>query len=126
VTAAALAALVVDAALLPVLSARFGPLGVAAAQAAGFVVAAGVLTLLAARATALPWRDLALAAAATATMTAALWPLRALPPGLVQLTVSAAAGVGIYGALALAFDIAGARALATRLRRHRFRSVPAE
>jgi O-antigen/teichoic acid export membrane protein len=126
VTAAAVAALVVDAALLPVLSARFGPLGVAAAQAGGFLVAAGVLTVLAARATTLPWRDLALAAAATAAMTAALWRLRALPPGLVQLTVTAAAGVGIYGALALAFDIAGARAMAARLRRHRFRSVPAE
>jgi O-antigen/teichoic acid export membrane protein len=126
VTAAALAALVVDAGLLPVLTARFGPLGVAAAQAGGFVVASLVLTLLAARTTALPWRDLALAAAATIAMTTALWPLRALPPGIAQLSLTAAAGVGIYGALALAFDIAGARAIAARLRMRRVRSAPAE
>jgi O-antigen/teichoic acid export membrane protein len=119
VTAAALVALVVNAGLLPVLAARFGPLGVAAAQAGGFVVAALVLVALAARTTALPWRDLALAAVATAAMTAALWPLRALPPGIAQLTVTTAAGVGIYGVLALVFDIAGARALAARLRTRR-------
>ena len=119
VTAAALVALVVNAGLLPVLAARFGPLGGAAAQAGGFVVAALVLVALAARTTALPWRDLALAAVATAVMTAALWPLRALPPGMAQLAVTTAAGVGIYGVLALIFDIAGARALAARLRTRR-------
>lgn len=126
VTAAALAALVVDAGLVPVLAARFGPLGVAAAQAGGFVVAALVLTLLASRATRLPWRDLALAAVATAVMTAALWPLRALPTGIGQLALMAAAGGSIYAALALAFDIAGARTLAARLRRPALRSAPAE
>jgi hypothetical protein len=59
-------------------------------------------------------------------MTSALWPLRALPPGLVQLAVTTAAGAGIYGALALALDIAGARAIAARLRIRRVRSAPAE
>lgn len=126
VTAAALAALVVNAGLLPVLTARLGPLGVAAAQAGGFIVAVAVLTLLAARATALPWREIALAGLATAVMTAALWPLRALPPGIAQLTVTAGAGAALYGALALAFDLAGARSLVAGLRSRGLRSAPAE
>jgi O-antigen/teichoic acid export membrane protein len=126
VTAAALAALVADAALLPVLTARFGPLGVAAAQAGGFVAGAVVLGVLALRAARLPWRDLALAAAATAVMAGALWPLRALHPGVGALATQVVLGAAVYAALALAFDIAGARALLAGLRRSRLRQAPAE
>ncbi len=65
-------------------------------------------------------RDILGALAATGAMVAAGLPLRALPPGAPTLALQLAAGAGLYGALAFAFDIAGLRgviALAFPLKR---------
>ena len=47
--------------------------------------------------------------AATAAMVAAVLPLRAMEPGLGALLIQILCGASVYGALVLAFDIAGLR-----------------
>lgn len=116
VIAAASVALVVDGAGLLLWPGLSGSSGFAALQlaafGAGLVVLGGVAVRAGAR---LPWRDLGLACAASGLMTLVLWPLRgasgAIPTLLVQVTL----GIAVYGALALAFDIAGSRTVAARL-----------
>lgn len=62
-------------------------------------------------------RDFLAIAVALAGMCAALWPLRGLPPGAATLLAQIAVGVAVYGALALALDVAGLRGpLIDRLR----------
>ncbi len=62
-------------------------------------------------------RDFFAIALALAGMCAALWMLRGLAPSLLTLTAQIATGVCVYGALAMALDVAGLRAPAlARLR----------
>ena len=56
-----------------------------------------------------PPRDVAAAAAATLGMTAALLPLRDMPPGILTLLLQVSLGAAVYGALTFAFDTAGLR-----------------
>jgi hypothetical protein len=73
----------------------------------------------------MPWRDLALAAAATAAMTLALWPLRGLDP-VLRLPILGALGVAIYAGSSRPFDLAGLRTLAqARLAKRRAVAAPA-
>ncbi len=66
-------------------------------------------------------RDIVGALAATGAMIATGLPLRALPPGALTLALQLAAGAGLYGALAFAFDVAGLRGLITQARASRRR-----
>ena len=56
-------------------------------------------------------RDLAATAAATLAMAVILLPLRGRPPSALVLASQILAGVSVYGALAMLFDIAGLRGL---------------
>ena len=56
-------------------------------------------------------RDLAATVLATLAMAAALLPLRMRAPGIFVLAAQVVAGIGVYGALVMAFDIAGLRAV---------------
>ena len=117
-----------DAALMLVLPGLMGPTGAAAAQLGAMLAALGVVAILALRLTRadFPWRDLALAALATAAMTLALLPLRALEPVLALLALGGL-GAAIYGGFVAAFDIAGLRSLAqARWQRRRALAAPAE
>ena len=86
----------------------------ALAQCGAYLAALAATLVFAARAKPVwpPFWDMFAAAAATVVMALALSPLRAMTPGLGALLVQVAAGVSIYGALALLFDIAGLRAMA--------------
>ncbi|HEX8165606.1 MAG TPA: polysaccharide biosynthesis C-terminal domain-containing protein [Beijerinckiaceae bacterium] len=126
---AAFAGLALNAALLPLLLPAFGPVGVALAQLSGLVAGSVLLAGLAVRSGGLrlPWRDLLLAAGATAAMIAILLPLRAVHPPALGLALMAALGIATYGALAYALDIASARTLLrSRLERMRPMRAPAE
>ena len=117
VIAAAAIAVAVDLALVLLWPGLAGPEGFAMAQLAGVglgCVALGAAAM--ASGAALPWRDLARAAAATAVMVAAVWPLRHLASPAVTLAIQVALGAVVFGALALALDIAGGRGFASRLR----------
>jgi len=59
-------------------------------------------------------RDIAASLLVTGAMLAALAPLRARAPGLATLIEQVLLGVGVYGALALLFDLGGLRALLAR------------
>jgi O-antigen/teichoic acid export membrane protein len=129
VVLAALAALVINAALVAALPRIMGPLGVAVAQLGGLAVALLLFAALALRVGGVrpPWRDLALAVVATAGMSAALLPLRAIGPPELALPAMTAAGLALYAALGYALDIAGCRALLrARLDRGRPIAAPAE
>ena len=112
VVAAAAIGLAVDGVGLAVLPGLAGPIGVAWAQTLGLGASVAILSL---RALAgpdrlvLPWRDLALAAAASLAMLLALTPFRALAPAYA-LPVCVGIGGGLYAGLVWAFDIAGLRA----------------
>lgn len=109
VVAAAAVALAVDVVAVTVWPRLPGPEGFAVAQLAGFAAGLVVIGGLALAAGArLPWRDLALSLLASATMAAALLPLRALGPPLLVLGVQVVAGALLYGGLALMLDIVGA------------------
>ena len=56
-----------------------------------------------------PLREAFWTVIATAAMFAALWPLRALQPGLLTLALQIGAGVAVYGTMTALFDIAGLR-----------------
>lgn len=125
---AALAALAVDGALLPVLQRLIGSEGVALAQVAGLGAAALCLATLALRSggLVLPWRDLLLASGATAVMVLAILPLRAIEAPVIGLLAATAVGAAVYGGLAYACDIAGLGAmLRKRLSRGRVAVAPA-
>lgn len=57
--------------------------------------------------------DIARILAASAAMTACVWPLRSASPSFLMLTLTVLIGVAIYGVIALALNIAGLRDLAT-------------
>ncbi|NNM73173.1 lipopolysaccharide biosynthesis protein [Enterovirga aerilata] len=123
VIAAALAALAANLAFLFAWPAPAGAGPIAAVQLAGFGAGLAVLAALAIASRALvPWRDLALSAAAASAMGAALWPWRDALPPVPGLAAQVAAGMAIYGALALLLDIAGARSTLLPLSR---RWIPA-
>ena len=117
VVAAAAAALAVNVMLLLAWPGATGAVGVAAVQFASLAVGLLVLAVLALgiRAT-LPWRDLAFATGAAAIMGAALWPWRDALPPLPGLMAQVLVGAGLYGAITLLFDIAGARSALAGLR----------
>lgn len=110
VVVAALAALALDIGLLLAPLDLDTPAELASAQAAAF--GAGLLALggsaLAAGAR-LPWRDLVGACAAAGAMAAALTPWREAAPGSAILMAQVAAGAAVYGSVAVALDVAGAR-----------------
>lgn len=116
---AALANIAVAAAVLylwPGTDGRHGAL----ATSAGFVVGGLLMVVIAWRTAPIdvPWLDLGKVVAATALMSAAALPARALEPGAFTLTLTALAGGAAYGLLALALNIGGLRTLLiARLRR---------
>jgi O-antigen/teichoic acid export membrane protein len=70
-------------------------------------------------------RDMAATALAVVAMSLAVWPIRAMEPGLLTLVLSVAAGGSAFGAVALVADVAGLRAkLSARLRRRRAAAQP--
>lgn len=99
-------------------SPRWYALGVLAAFAVIFAITlAASLRAAPARP---PMRDVALVLLATGLMLAAIWPLRALLTPLPGLFAMTALGAAVYGAVLLAGDVAGLRALAlARLRPRR-------
>jgi O-antigen/teichoic acid export membrane protein len=126
VVLAAGVALGVDAALLLALPASLGPKGVALAQLGGLACAAALFVVLAVRSGGLrlPWRDLALAAAATTAMAVAVLPLQNVEPPALALAASVAAGAIVYAVLSYALDLAGLRGF-LRARATRLRGAPA-
>ncbi|MDB5557595.1 MAG: teichoic acid transporter, partial [Enterovirga sp.] len=117
VIGAALFALAVNVGLFA-LPARLDASGVALVQLAGFtagLLATGALALI--LGASLPWRDLVLSVLAAGLMGGILWPWRDALPPVPGLVCQALAGAALYGAAALAFDIAGARSLAAALAR---------
>jgi O-antigen/teichoic acid export membrane protein len=111
---AALAAALVSGLLLFVLPWGADAANLAIAQAAGYVAALVATMYLALRAQPVwpSFRDLFAAVASAGAMCLALAPLRGMTPGFGALVVQVAVGALVYGALVLAFDIAGLRALA--------------
>ncbi|MDB5641881.1 MAG: Membrane protein involved in the export of O-antigen and teichoic acid [Hyphomicrobiales bacterium] len=111
VIAAAGVACVADALLL-ILPPRDWSLDRLALAQTGALIA-GFLALLALSPLAKPhwprWRDTIGILAATLAMIGAVAPLRAMTPGVGALLTQALAGALVYGAIALAFDIAGVR-----------------
>lgn len=83
----------------------------ALAQSGAYLAALAALVAFAAAAKPRwpPARDFLGIAVALAAMCAALWPLRALAPGALALVTQMTVGAGVYGAVALAFDVAGLR-----------------
>lgn len=116
VVAAAAVAVAVDLAIVLLWPGLSGPAGFAAAQlcglGAGFVTLGALAVLAGAR---LPWRDLAATAVSSTVMLACLWPVRLAGSPLATLVGQVALGCLVYGALAVAFDIAGIRGHAARL-----------
>jgi len=111
---AAFAGLTANAILLPLLLPVLGPIGAAYAQAGGLVLGAMLVAALAVRSGGLrlPWRELALSAAAGAAMAFVLLPLRAIEPPALALFVAATAGILIYAGFVYLFDIASLRTMA--------------
>jgi O-antigen/teichoic acid export membrane protein len=109
--AAALSACAADLVLLAILP--HGPDGAWLAVAQSGALAVGLLVGLALAAATRPaWPrglDLLATLVATAAMTAAVLPLRALPPGLAALLAEAAVGGLVYGVVAFALDVARLR-----------------
>ena len=116
---AALVALGLNGIGLLVLPRSFGGLGVALAQTLGLTGAClwlGWRVLTGPERLTFPWRQIGAAAAACAVMGLALAPFRALPPA-TALAVLVPMGMGLYGTLVWAFDIAGLRSqIMARLR----------
>jgi O-antigen/teichoic acid export membrane protein len=114
VSAAAAAAMAINLALALGLPRGLDASALALAQTAAYL--AGFCTLLALCALARPraprLRDIAGATAATAAMCLATLPLRAWDPGLSTLLTQAAAGMLIYGGLALAWNVGDLRSMA--------------
>jgi hypothetical protein len=99
---------------------------VALAQLGGLAAAAALFVVLAVRAGGLrlPWRELALSAAATTAMVLAVLPLRAIGPPALALAAVVSVGASIYAVVSYIFDLAGFRTL-LRGRATRTRAVPA-
>lgn len=115
VVGAALVALGMNGLLLLTWAGDGGATAVASFQLAGLAAALAALTALAViRRARLPWRDLGCALVATALMGLAIAPWR--ESGVPAWTIAAqvSAGALIYGVLAAAFDVAGARAIAAK------------
>lgn len=113
-TIASLAAVVVAFALLMALPWGADASNLAIAQAGGYLAALAATIYFALEAQPV-WpslRDVVAALVATGLMAAALMPTRALTPGVLTLILQIAAGAGVYGVLAVGFDIAGLRRLA--------------
>ncbi len=107
------------------LAGPFGPHGIAAAQSLGFLAAMlflGIRALTGPGRLRMSWRDPLGVMLATATMTVAILPLRALGPWLA-LPAGLVTGGLVYGALVWRFDIAGLR---TTVLARFGRAVPAE
>lgn len=102
------------------LASSVAPGFVAAAQSAAFAASAFALLAFArfVGAHAPPARDVAAAALALAAMFAATHPLRVLEPGAATLALQTGVGALVFGACALAFNLAGVRdVLAVRIQR---------
>lgn len=102
--------------------------GLAKAHSASLIFAFGIAAGLAMRQhDARPrWRDLSAIAIATALMSLAIRPLNAIPSAPIAAAVAILAGGAVFGAVILAFDVAGARSLAlARLRDGRLATLTA-
>ena len=116
--AAALVASLANGVLLLILPAVSDAADYAMAQSCALGVGLVMLLLFATRLQPV-WprlRDIGLPALATLAMVVVVQPLRGMPPGMLALLLQASAGALVYGALVLAFDIAGARTLVERHR----------
>jgi O-antigen/teichoic acid export membrane protein len=110
VIGAALVALAVNCACILAWPAATGAHGIAVVQAAA--LGAGLLAIAALAVcmrAVLPWRDLAVSAFGAAIMGAVLWPWREALPPVAGLLAQILAGCLVYGAVALAFDLAQVR-----------------
>lgn len=114
VVIAAAGAMAVNVAVSLWLSPRIGPMAFAWAQLAGYFCGAVLIALAAFRFAPIQInvRDIVLIVIATGIMCAALWPLRAMTPGVGLLSVMVFAGAAIYGLIIFAADAAGLRTLA--------------
>lgn len=119
--AAAIPAALLNVALNAVLLPRFGVMAAAWANLAAYAVGLVISIIQARRVFPMPFplRTAGAALAATLVMCAVLWRLP-VPPGAAGLLCQMAAGLAVYGLLALALDIGQVRrettALAARLR----------
>jgi O-antigen/teichoic acid export membrane protein len=59
-------------------------------------------------------RDLALTTLATLAMAATVAPLRSMTPGVAALVLQIGAGILVYAALAMLFDLSGLRSMVSR------------
>jgi O-antigen/teichoic acid export membrane protein len=109
---AAVAAALVSTLFLFVLPWGKDASNLAVAQAAGYVAALAATIYFALRAQPVwpSFWDLSAAIVGTAVMFLALTPMRGMAPGFPTLILQIAAGVAIYGAMVLIFDIVGLRA----------------
>ena len=113
---AALAACVVDALLVLTAPRGAGALWLAQAQSLAAIAGLGVAVAFAFSARPL-WprlRDIGAGSLAAGAMIATLTPLRRATPGLATLIEQVLLGLGVYGGLALLFDLGGLRALLAR------------
>jgi heme A synthase len=124
VTVAAVIALLTDLCLLAFTDANASVVSLAQAYSLSLVVAAVVSTVVAFRRPAMRpnLRDLAIVIAAVVAMVAAVRPFNALSSHVVAAPAAVAVGGTIYGAILLAFDVAGLRKMAfAKLRSYRER-----
>jgi len=124
VTVAAVIALLTDLCLLAFTDANASVVSLAQAYSLSLVVAAVVSTVVAFRRPAMRpnLRDLAIVIAAVVAMVAAVRPFNALSSHVVAAPAAVAVGGAIYGAILLAFDVAGLRKMAfAKLRSYRER-----
>ncbi len=113
VIVAALVGLAVNGLALAILSRTHGAVGVAAAQTLGLLASVAVLgatALAGPHRLALPWRDIALAAAGCLGMVLLILPLRHLEP-VLSLSLSIPIGALVYAALVWWRDVAGLRSV---------------
>lgn len=126
IAAGALASLC-NLALINLLPASEGATAFAYSLTASLGLALALLVVMAATTGAVwpPFRTVGLAVTGTLAMVAAVLPLRGMAPGVLALALQAGSGVLVYGAVVLAFDVAGLRGVllahlpaASRLDRH--------
>lgn len=108
---AALAAAAVDLGLLAIVPGSIRPVDLAWVHSAALLAS---LAVVAAQAFRIPEcrpraRDLGALLLASAAASAAIWPMRTVGPAALGLAGAVVAGTSVFGAVLIAFDVAGAR-----------------